>query len=199
MQIENHPFSDPRTLLVESQYVGSIQWYARLLHHPTVCIEQHEHFERLTLRNRCHLLGANGILTLSIPLEHGRQQRRTIREVRISYAEPWQRIHWQSWMSCYRSSPFFEYYEDDFRPLYEQQPRFLFDFNQAFLEVVQRLLKVKLNIRFTETYQKDYDAEVLDYRSRISPKPIYQPTDAALHPTDLPTSICQQKRFSTQP
>jgi len=93
---------------------------------------------------------------------------RPIKDVRISYEFNWQRIHWLSLQTSYRSSAFFEFYEDDFAPFYEKKRKFLVDYNQELLTLISRLLK--LNILFTPTTEyKPVEAE-LDFRIAIHPK-----------------------------
>lgn len=122
-----------------------------------------------TYRSRCDIYSPNGVLTLSIPLEK-RDKRHVVKDVKISYDYDWQTLHWRSLESSYRRSPFFEYYEDDFRPFYEdRKDKFLVDFNEALQQEVLDLLKLKTNYTFTTSYQSEYpDAD--DFRNRIAPK-----------------------------
>ena len=162
------PLND--TLLIESHYLGNIQYYAELLQHPFIVLEQYEFFEKSTYRNRCYIAGSNGKLMLSIPLIGGRQQRTMTKDVRIDYSYPWQKSHWHSLESAYRSTAFFDYYQDSFYPLYKQQQTFLFDFNLQLLLTVFKLLKVERTVTFSEEYRKAYPPEQFtDLRNKIHP------------------------------
>lgn len=167
-------------LLIELQHVGSIEYFAQMLHHGQVLIEQHEHFERSTLRNRHYIATSNNIIHLSVPLQHGRQQRRKMLDVRLSYSYAWQRQQWHSLEAAYRSSPFFEYFEDALRPFYEKNYLFLWDYNTQLLHTMLQLLRLNCTIGYTTEYQKHYPAEtcIVDYRSRCCAKQTYQPTTA---------------------
>ena len=172
-------------LLIELQYIGSIEYYAQLLHYPNIIIEQHEHFERSTLRNRTYIATSNNVFALAVPLEHGRQQRCSVKNVRISYSYAWQRQQWHSLEAAYRSSPFFEYFEDYFKPFYEKNYTFLWDYNHDLLQTILRIMQLKLNINYTTEYHKDYaliDPQTVDYRSKCYAKIPYQNLNTAYMP-----------------
>ncbi|MGB1205511.1 MAG: WbqC family protein [Chitinophagales bacterium] len=161
------------TLLIETQYVGNIQYYARLLFHGNVMIEQYEYFLKSTYRNRCYIAMPDGKLRLSVPLIDGKQQRKCLKDVQISYAERWQKLHWNSICTAYRSSPFFEYYEDDLAPIYEKKEKYLLDFNDKVRNKILDLLQIEDRIVFgkTKKFEKCYtEAAVLDFRSAILPQ-----------------------------
>jgi hypothetical protein len=157
------------TAILSTAYLGPIQYYQKLLAYEKCIIEHHEHFIKQTYRSRCDIYSPNGILTLSIPLEK-RNKRQAVKDVKISYEYNWQTLHWRSLESCYRRSPFFEYFEDDFRQFYEDKKYdFLIDFNEAIQQEVLTLLKQKPGYSFTSEYKTQYpDAD--DFRMVISPK-----------------------------
>ena len=132
-------------------------------------IEQYENFPKQTYRNRTKIGTANGVLELFVPINHGRKEHRPIKDVQINYDHDWQRLHWTSIQTAYRSSPYFEYYEDDFWKFYSQKYNFLLDFNVQQLELVFKILKIKKEITFTDSYHKEYEGG-LDFRSIIHPK-----------------------------
>ena len=65
-----------------------------------------------SFRNRCVIASPNGPLNLVIPVI--RNTKNKIKDVQIDHSQQWIKIHWKSLESAYRSSPYFEYYEDDF-------------------------------------------------------------------------------------
>jgi hypothetical protein len=157
-----------KQILVESQYTGSCAYWSALLKADTIVLDKHEHFVKRSYRNRAHILGANGLLRLSIPLEHGKHQYAAMKDVRISYNENWQKLHWQSFTSAYRRSPFFEYYEDQLKPFYEVKEEFLFDFNYKLIQAIASILKLDLTIQISESYLKE-TGEMPDLRTSFSP------------------------------
>ena len=150
-------------------YLPPIHYFTALKQNQgDILLEIHEHFPKQTYRNRASIHSPNGKLDLIVPVEKGSAMHRPIKDIRISYEFNWQRIHWLSLQTSYRSSAFFEFYEDDFAPFYENKWEFLVDYNQELLTLISRLLK--LNILFTPTTEyKPVEAE-LDFRFSIHPK-----------------------------
>lgn len=106
-------------------------------------VEAHEHYQKQTYRNRCAIVGAQGIMTLSIPVEGGANDHCPIRDVYIAEHDNWRHKHWQTIASCYGTSPYFEYYAPDIEPLYRSSPEghvSLYDFDRQLIETLARLL-----------------------------------------------------------
>lgn len=111
----------------------------------------------------------NGLITLSVPLVK-RAKRQAVKDLKISYDYNWQLLHWRTLESGYRRSPFFEYYEDDFRPFYhDKKYEYLVDLNENIQQVVLDLLRKKKTYGFSTSYKAVYP-ETDDYRELISPK-----------------------------
>jgi len=142
------------TVLLPTAYLGNISYYAKIKNTAIHRIERHENYIKQTIRNRCTILGANGPLSLTIPIHRPSGIKVKIDEVEISNIDQWQRIHWQAIVSAYNSSPFFEYYEDYFRPLFEKRFEYLFDFNCELHSIVLKLLKIKSELEFTQEYSQ---------------------------------------------
>lgn len=156
-------------ILIESQYIGSCTYWHCLLQATSIVIDQEEHYVRRSFRNRAHILGANGLLRLSIPLERGKHQHSKMKDVKISYQENWQALHWHSITSCYRRSPYFEYYEDYFKPFYTEKQELLLDYNLSFMQTIASLLKIKLPISKSDKYYTSADFIGIDARSYFLP------------------------------
>jgi WbqC-like protein family len=92
------------------------------------------------------LMGANGPLSLSVPLEGGRNQKVKWKEVKINYAEPWQRIHWRGIHDNYRKAPWFEDYAPELEQLFLHKEKYLMDLNLKSMEYCLRRLKLKVDI-----------------------------------------------------
>lgn len=134
----------------------------------TLMLDRFEHYAKQTYRTRAKIGTANGILELFVPIEHGRKEHVAMKDVRISYEFDWQRLHWMSLQTAYRSSSFFEFYEDDFAVFYNQKHSFLFDFNIQQLELILKCLKFNRTLNFTESYHEV--AGDIDLRHAIHPK-----------------------------
>ena len=140
-------------IILPTTYLGSVEWYRRFLANPLdVQIEIMESFPKQTYRNRCTItLPCNELkveslklkgkeqLTLSVPVKRADSKQLT-RDVEISYQQRWQHQHWIALMSAYKSTPYFDYYADFFRPFYEKETKFLVDFNEGLHETIIRLM-----------------------------------------------------------
>lgn len=164
-------------ILIELQYLGTVQYYTKFLKYPTVCIEQHENYRKGSFRNRCCIATANGVMALSIPLLKGKHQQAPIRAVEVDNSYDWQLLHWKSIQTAYGSSPFFEYYEDDLKRLYQKKYRLLFDFCLDLQELVLKWLQFRPTIRFSTEFVKEVTAPQIDFRNIILPKHYDQNND----------------------
>ncbi|KJJ88294.1 hypothetical protein M573_101217 [Prevotella intermedia ZT] len=161
--------------LLSSAYFAPIQWYQKLNRYDVCLIEQHDHFVKQTYRNRCVIATANGMQTLSIPVEKFDDVKCEMKDVCISDHDNWRHQHWNALLSAYGESPFFEYYQDDIRPFYEKKWKFLFDFNMEITHTLCELLDIQSDIRPTEEFlPMDKTGETAlpyaDFREVIRPK-----------------------------
>ena len=139
------------TVLLSTAYLPNINYLSQVLNHDVVVIEKQEHFVKQTYRNRCEILTSNGKLSLSIPLVK-QADKELIADKKISYAEDWQKQHWRAITSAYKNSPYFEFFEDEFKPFYENKYELLFDYNTQLLQTILHILRVKKQIEFTTQF-----------------------------------------------
>lgn len=156
-------------ILLSTAYFAPIKYFSKLANFTNIYIEQHEHFIKQTYRNRTVILGANGPVSLIVPVEKGRGQKIKIKDLRISYDEEWQRNQWRTIFSAYNSSPFFEYYADDIKPFFFKKATFLFDYNQKITETLLEILEIPVKIKLTDEFQQTPEG-CINFRETISPK-----------------------------
>lgn len=149
---ESISFPESPEIILSTAYLAPISYYKLLLSNETVLLEASENYVKQTYRNRCRIAAANGIMTLNIPIESGGGEKTHIRDVKMAEHDNWQLQHWRSIESAYSSSPFFEYYADDFRPFYENKWKYLWDFNWEIMQKILHLLDFQSNIKLTDTY-----------------------------------------------
>ena len=147
---------------------GPVYYFALLAREKEITLEQHDNYVKQSYRNRCRILGPNGVVDLTVPIKRKRGTRTPVRDVRVDYDSFWNRIHWKSLIAAYASSPYFEYLADDLRPFYEKKIRFLVDLNAVLTECVFRLLDWKLTFSLSEEFVKIGGEE--DPRQLIHPK-----------------------------
>lgn len=152
-----------KPILLSTAYLPNIAYLSQILNHEQIFIEQHEYFVKQTFRNRCEIVTANGKLSLSIPLIK-QADKEIISEKKISYAEDWQKQHWRAMTSAYKNSPYFEFFEDDFKPFYETQFEYLLDYNTQILHTILHVLRVKKQINFTTQFELNPN-EIVDSRN----------------------------------
>ena len=152
-----------KNTLLPTAYWAPVEYYAYLLQHPCT-LELEEHFVKQTIRSRCQIVGANNILTLHIPKVRKNSSKTLVKDLRINHDTAWQKQHWNSIVSAYNSSPFFEYYQDDIAPLYEKKPSFLLDWNNKIQDLLDSLLNLEIVLPQTDEYHKDIDGlDLRDY------------------------------------
>ena len=169
-------------ILLPSAYLAPIQYYSKLFQcgADTAYIEAHDNYAKQTYRNRCLIADANGPLALTIPTEKPTEGKCLMRDIRISDHGNWRHQHWNALEAAYRHTPFFLYYEDDFRPFFEKKIEFLYDFNMQLTELVCSLIGLDVTLKSTDTYQQNPDG-MADFRALITPKTPWE-ADKKFHP-----------------
>ena len=134
-----------------------------------VIFEVQDNYQKQTYRNRAYIAHSNGILLLNVPIKHTKDGiRQKTSEVNVENDFPWQSHHWKSLQSAYRTSPFFEFYEDDLEPLFANPIVNLMEHNLDIFSVLIELIGINISSTKTKVYQKEPD--VSDYRFLIDAK-----------------------------
>ena len=158
----------PNLALFPLFYLPPVAYFSKLKEHNfNITIEKHEHFIKQTYRNRVKIASPDGILDLTIPVVKGSKVHTPVKDVKISYDFKWQRLHWLSMQTCYRSSAYFEYYEDGLAYFYEKKFDFLFDYNLELLHWLFKQLKINAQINFSDEYFKEL-TEGVDLRNSFA-------------------------------
>ncbi len=141
-------------VLLHPCYFGPVSQFVAMAKAEKVIFENEDNFQKQTYRNRMYIYGANGKLQLNIPVKHtgNKSQHQKYKEVKIENDFRWQNQHWKSIQTVYRTSPFFEFYEDEFEPLYRKKFDYLLDFNYHCLEVALESLQLEPDISKTEEF-----------------------------------------------
>ena len=159
--------------LIHPSYFPNILTFSYIMHHP-ICWEVNDNYQKQTFRNRTYISNDRGKHILSIPIIHaGRANgRQKYKDVLIDNSYPWQRQHWRTLETAYRTSPFFEFYEDDIKPLYHQTYDSLLDFNLKTIETIFECLQLEMPTEKTLAYETISEGKE-DFRFLISAK--YKP------------------------
>lgn len=187
--------SQKTIVLLSSAYLAPVLYFTKLISYQYIFIEYCESYLKQSYRNRTIILSANGPLQLSLPVVDGPRAKGPIRDLKISYDQPWQQMHWRGISSAYNNSPFFEYYADDLAPFfYEKKWKYLIDFNSEIQNAVLNTINLKIDIKATEEYfpQGEVSEATDDFRYTIHPKPQKQDIDQGFFPTPY-TQVFHEK------
>jgi len=150
-------------LLIHPNYLPSTSQFLLMINSKKVIFEINDNFLKQTYRNRTYIYGANGKLLLSIPIIHSQKDRKKFKDIKISYDQNWLSQHRKSLEISYRSSPFFEYFENKLICLYKKKEKYLVDFNLKSITILLEMLQIDLEYEFTNSYSKNY-SNISDYR-----------------------------------
>lgn len=142
------------TILVHPTYFPSILQMATIAQAEAVVFEVEDNYQKQTYRNRCYIAHANGKLLLNVPIKHSKDgSRQKMKDVVVENAFPWQKEQWRSIQNAYRTSPFFEYYEDELFPLFTEPVENLLNFNHKIYETLAELIELDIPTSNSKTYE----------------------------------------------
>lgn len=169
-----------KSILLHPVYFGPIDYFCALYKSAQIVWEINDNYQKQTYRTRQYIYGANGRLLLNIPIVHpqNRKEMSAYLKTKIDNREKWQRIHWKSMESAYQSSPFFEFYADDLKPLFQEPYDSLFQFNYSCIQTVMECLAIDKPQTQTVVYKTVYSPEkqITDLRELTAAKrPAFTP------------------------
>ena len=150
-------------ILIHPNYFPNIHQFTQIIKANNILFEVSDNYQKQTFRNRTYIYGANGKLGLFIPVIHTHKNRELFKDVKISYESNWMDLHLKSLQSAYRSSPYFEYFEDDFIKLYSEKEKFLADFNIKCIKLISNLLDLDLDFKISSEYVEKTN-DIIDLR-----------------------------------
>ncbi len=156
-------------IILHPTYFPSISHYAAMLQADEITFETDDNFQKQTNRNRMYIYSPNGLQMLNIPVKHSKNERQKFKDVRIENAFGWQKNHFKSLEAAYRTSPFFEFFEDDFRPIFENKHEFMMDLNFQIFDIINDCIGVNLPFTKTEEYFHEVDDKT-DFRHLVNGK-----------------------------
>lgn len=154
---------------IELQYFPCLEYFGCLLRHDYSILDIDELYRKQTFRNRCMVLTANKVDTLSVPVKHY-DSGTLSREIEIDYSQDWKRRHWGCLQSAYGKSPFYEYFAPEFKSVFDQDPQYLVDLNYELLTICLRLLGHKKEVRYKLSGPRIASDKLENLNSRINNK-----------------------------
>jgi hypothetical protein len=119
------------------------------------------------------------VQSLQAPILHeGGTHKQPISGIRIDWSKPWLLQHKRAIVSAYRTSAYFEYYQDELFTILDSQPERLFDLNMALTRFFIEKTGLAIDLRTTEDYSHNgqilaSDGQITicnDLRNTIHPK-----------------------------
>jgi len=141
--------------ILHPTYFPNISHFKAIVNAENLVFEVEDNYQKQTYRNRTHIYGANGRLTLNVPVHHSHKNRTLYKDVKIANDIDWQLQHWKSLQSAYKTSPFFEFYEDEIAPLFHSSHKYLLEFNFKCLDLILDCMELELTFDVSKTYEKD--------------------------------------------
>ena len=149
-------------VLLHPTYFSPISQYVAIANAKELVFEIEDNFQKQTYRNRCYIYTADGKHLLNVPIQHTKGIKQKTKDVKIDYKDDWHKLHLKTLQTAYSSSPFFEFYIDDLKPIFEKRVTFLLDLNLMCHELIMDALQLEIPYSKTSEYQKD--VQFLDAR-----------------------------------
>ena len=157
------------SILLHPTYFPSIVQMVAMVQSKEVVFEMDDNYQKQSYRSRTYIAHSNGILLLNIPIKHTKDGKKNkTKDVIIENSFPWQVQHWKSLESAYRTSPYFEFYEDELKPIFFKPADSLIKFNLEAFDLICELLDLNIKYSFTTEYFKNPSQQNL--RHLVNPK-----------------------------
>lgn len=156
-------------ILIHPSYFPSISHFVAISQSDLVTFEMDDNFQKQTNRNRMYIYSPNGIQLLNIPVKHSKTAHQKTKEIKIENDFDWQKQHFKSLEAAYRSSPFFEYFEDDIASIFQKKHTFLMDLNLETMAIVSKCLGLEFDYNETTEYFHEVKDKT-DFRPLINGK-----------------------------
>lgn len=101
------------------EYFPRLKYLALLQHVDHFVLADTCSYRRQSFQDRSKIRNAQGWHWISIPV-FGQPEGAPIREVEIKTKGRWQEKHWRSFLYNYRTTMYFEFFEETLRPFFEQ-------------------------------------------------------------------------------
>lgn len=146
-------------MIFPSFYCGPVMYYASLIKSESIRFEAMENFVKQTPRNRMTIDSPNGAVTLTLPVAKT-GGKILMKDAEINFSANELSRHWQALQSTYGKSPFFDFYNYLFKPIFDDPPQKLIDFNSQLHQIIMRCLDQEQSIGYTSHYESvSYDED----------------------------------------
>ncbi len=139
-------------------YFSPISQYSEIIKSDEIVFEMEDNFQKQSYRNRCYIYNSNGKQLLSIPVKHlDKEKRKKTKDTLVENDFPWQDQHFKSLQSAYRTSPFFDFLEEEISPIFKKKYKYLQDVNIDTFLFIKDTLQLEQSYFKTTSYQIESD------------------------------------------
>jgi len=156
-------------VLLSTAYFPPSVYFSLSASSDTVIVEKWENYHKQTFRNRCIILGANGPISLTIPVLRASIHKTAIRDIEIDNRLQWRKQHLRSIISAYGTSPYFLYYIDIIEEIVNHGCASLLEYNLNIIKVLNENIGIITPFRYSDSFI-EINKYGNDYRYLISPK-----------------------------
>jgi len=164
------------SILIHPTYFPNIAQMAAAVQADELIFEGDDNYQKQTYRNRAYIATSMGRLQLSVPIKHNKGIRQKYCDLQVDETFPWQSQHWKSLQTAYRTSPYFEFYEDELVPLFKRPVTHLMEHNLAVFDLLCELLQAEIPYSLTEEYFKDPEQKDLRFLAEVKQPKNFLPT-----------------------
>ena len=156
-------------LILPPRYMGSAGYYALVNAFDKVWVDTGMRFDkRQKETHRATVADTHGIRRLTVPIEKPVSMTGARwSDIAVSTHGIWWHAHWETLKSGYGRTPFFEYYADDFEPLFtvESTGIPLMELNRRLDSIIRRLMLIETDVAYGTDF--DHDGPTIDLRRGV--------------------------------
>ena len=161
-------------ILIHPNYFPNIDQFTQIIKVNNILFEVSDNYQKQTYRNRAYIAHSNGKILLNIPIRHSKNIRhQKTKDVAPENNFSWLAEHWKSIQVAYRTSPYFEFYEDDLAPLFKEPVLKLQDFNIQTLNTIAELIGLETLITRSSVFQKNTQLQDMRHLANCKKEPSY--------------------------
>jgi len=147
------PLNKGKTLVLPPRFLPSVDYFVLMASYPRVIIDNTMRFDKRDKSvHRCKIADTHGRRILTVPLQKPvTMTGARWNDILISGHDDWWHVHWETLKSAYGRSPFFEYYADDFAPLFSSKSVGLpiTDLNFRLGALLRKFLLIESEVTYT--------------------------------------------------
>lgn len=147
-------------------FLPCIAYFQEITNCEVINLNSSDVYVKQTYRNRGRILGSHKVENLIVPV-HASSTKTSNRDVKIDNKMKWQRTQLRTIETSYKKSPFYQYYDYLFMPLFEKKYDFLLDLQIDSLTNCLKALQLKKTICHIPALNEE---RIIDIKSKVLPE-----------------------------